>query len=71
MQIFVVKLFRHMQPDPQPQASPTPVTTKHMKQDPSFKLVAIVILAGVITAFVAPDSPEHHSTEVHSSALAE
>lgn len=39
-----------------------------MKQDPSFKLVVIVILAGVVTAFVAPDSGHHQAPEAHSTA---
>jgi FlaG/FlaF family flagellin (archaellin) len=42
-----------------------------MKQDPSFKLVAIVILAGVVTAFVAPELDSHSAPEAHSAATAE
>lgn len=57
-----------MQPDPRSAASPTAATNNHMKQDPSFKLVIIVILAGVVTAFVAPGSDNHHAPEAHASA---
>ncbi len=42
-----------------------------MKQDPSFKLVAIVILAGVVTAFVAPELDSHPTSEAHAAATAE
>jgi FlaG/FlaF family flagellin (archaellin) len=42
-----------------------------MKQDPSFKLVAIVILAGVVTAFVAPELDSKAAPETHAVATAE
>jgi hypothetical protein len=42
-----------------------------MKQDPSFKLVAIIVLAGVITAFVAPELEASHAPEAHVTAQAE
>lgn len=70
-EILPAKVFALLQPPRRGVASPASLITVTMKKDPAFTLLAIVIIAGVITAFVAPEFDSHPAPAAHATALAE